>query len=239
MSRKIVLTGASSEIGQAIAEALWQENDAMVLQCNRHSDALRPWEGRTGVEIAVCDFRDSVQIDRFCHHLEDCDVLVNAAALTLTDLLPNLTDEDVEAMLMVNVTACVRLCRAAVRGMMRRRRGSIVNITSVAASRGNRGQSVYGGTKAFVEAFSRSLCAEFAPRGVRVNCVAPGAIEAGSLRDLLAQAPEELKRCTAAGRLGTPQDVARAVAWLASDASSFVNGQVLSVDGGFLQGVGR
>jgi len=239
MSRKIVLTGASSEIGLAIAEALWQEGDALVLQCNRRSEALAPWEGRAGVEVVRCDFRDATHIDRFCLHLEDCDVLVNAAALTLTDLLPNLSDEDVEAMLMVNVTACVRLCRTAVRGMMRRRRGSIVNITSVAASRGNRGQSVYGGTKAFVEAFSRSLCAEFAPRGVRVNCVAPGAIEAGSLRDLLAQAPEELKRCTAAGRLGTPQDVAKAVAWLASDASSFVNGQVLAVDGGFLQGIGR
>jgi len=238
MSRKVVVTGASSEIGIAIARRLLEPDDEAVLQCHRHPGALTEFQGRAGVQIVPCDLSNREDVDRFCLMVAGCDVLVNAAAATIPELLPNLSDTDIDAMIAVNIAAFTRLCRSAVVPMMRRRSGAIVNISSVAAQRGNRGQSVYGGTKAYVEAFSRSLSAEFAARGVRVNCVAPGAIEAGSLRTLLADAHDEVKGATAAQRLGTPADVAEAVAFLASPAANFIHGQVLRVDGAFLKGVG-
>ena len=104
-------------------------------------------------------------------------------------------------------------------------------------SRGNRGQSVYAGTKGFIESFSRSLTSEVGTRGVRVNCIAPGPIDAGSLKSLMNYASDELKSSILSKRLGTPNDVASLVKYLCSDESEFMNGQVLHLDGGFLKGV--
>jgi 3-oxoacyl-[acyl-carrier protein] reductase len=140
-------------------------------------------------------------------------------------------------MVQANITALVKLCRAVIPGMVVKRRGCIVNISSAAATRGNPGQAVYAGTKGFMEAFTRSLAAEYGGKGVRANCVAPGAIDAGSLRELLALAPDEVPESSALRRLGTPDEVAAVVAFLCSDDASFISGRTIGVDGGFCHGV--
>jgi 3-oxoacyl-[acyl-carrier protein] reductase len=148
-----------------------------------------------------------------------------------------LSDDDIAGMIAVNIQSLVSACRAVIPAMMVKRRGIIVNVSSIAAWRGNRGQTVYGGTKGFVESFTRSLAAEFGGRGIRANCVAPGAIDAGSLKELLSYAEDKVKNSTAVNRLGTPEDVAAAVAFLCGPEASFVNGACIHVDGGFLTGV--
>ena len=239
MSNRIVITGASSLIGQAIARRLIAKEDGVVLQCFRNSEACGSLAEAAGgsCEIAAADFSKPEELDRFCAMLGEVDILVNAAACTRTELLPNLNDDDISRMISVNIRALVSICRSVVPSMMVRRKGVIVNISSVAASRGNRGQTVYAGTKGFVEAFTRSLAAEYGGRGIRANCVAPGAIDAGSLKELLSYAGDTVKKSTAAQRLGTPEDVAAAVAYLCGPEASFVNGACINVDGGFMAGV--
>jgi 3-oxoacyl-[acyl-carrier protein] reductase len=239
MSRSLVVTGASSAIGQAIARRLAAPGDRVLLQCCRNAGVLASFDGwpQAQYEVVAADFAAPEQLDAFCTRIREADVLVNAAAVTRTGLLAQMEGADVDLMLAVNVRALVSICRAALPGMVARRRGVIVNLSSVAASRGNRGQAVYAGSKGFVEAFTRSLAAEYGARGIRCNAVAPGAIDAGSLRELLTYAGDEVKQATAVKRLGTPEDVAAAVAFLCADEASFVNGKCLAVDGGFSQGV--
>lgn len=232
----VVVTGASSGIGLAIARRFALDGRPLVLQGHRNAARLEEFSDRA--RIASCDLTDPSHVDGFCRSIEGALTVVHAASVVGTDLLPELTDDRIEEMLSVNVRAWVKLCRAAVRPMMRARKGCLVAIGSVTARRAGRGQSVYAGTKAFQEGFVRALAAEVASRGVRVNAVAPGPIDSGSLKGLLNQAPDEVKASLACGRLGTPSDVAEAVHWLCSDASSFIHGQVLSVDGGFQRGVG-
>ena len=160
------------------------------------------------------------------------DILVANAGITRDNLFVQLSDEAWDEVVAVNLTATFRLARAAVRGMMRRRGGSIVNVTSVVGLRGNPGQTNYAASKAGIIGFTKSLARELGSRGVRVNAVAPGYVDT-RLTDVL---PDELKTAmldnTPLGRLGEPEDVARAVRFLCSDEASFITGEVLLVDGG-------
>jgi 3-oxoacyl-[acyl-carrier protein] reductase len=239
MSNNIVITGASSQIGQAIAKRLISEGDRAMLHCCRNSSACKSLveSTRAYCEIALADFTKQDDLSAFCNALEDVDILVNAAACTKADLLPNLSDEDISNMIAVNIKALATICRAVIPAMMVKRRGIIVNISSVAALRGNRGQSVYAGTNGFVESFTRSLAAEFGSRGIRVNSVAPGAIDAGSMKELLLNAEDLVKKSTAMNRLGSPEDVAAAVSFLCSSDAAFINGACINVSGGFMMGV--
>lgn len=230
----IVITGASSEIGRATALRLRSLGLPLVLQYNHH----RPELDLPDVELVQADFSDPGSVERFIAGLKDVEILVNAAAETHTALLPQLEEEEIARMVSVNILALTRLCRAVIPGMCLRRRGVIVNISSVTASRLYRGQSVYGGTKAYVEAFTKGLAAECAKKGVRCNCVAPGGIESGSFRKVLIQTGSDaVKDSNASGRFGSAEDVAAAVAFLCSDDSKYVNGSVLRVDGGFWLGL--
>ncbi len=239
MGNRIVITGASSLIGQAIAKKLIKKGDHVLLHGFRNSAACATLtetpEG--GCENTIADFTKPEELGVFCKALGEVDILVNAAACTRADLLPNLSDDDVGRMLDVNIRALVSICRAVLPAMMVKRRGVIVNISSVAAHRGNRGQSVYAGTKGFVESFTRSLAAEYGGRGIRVNSVAPGAIDAGSMKELLSYAEDAVRKNTTASRLGTPDDVAAAVAFLCGPDAAFINGACISVNGGFMTGV--
>lgn len=239
MGNRIVITGASSLIGQAIAARLIAKGDDALLHCFRNGEACgRFVEARDSTcTIAKADFAKPGDLEAFCKSIRETDILVNAAASTRTDLLPNLADDAIESMIAVNIRALVAICRAVLPGMTARRRGIIVNISSVAALRGNRGQSVYAGTKGFIESFTRSLAAEYGGRGIRVNSVAPGAIDCGSLKELLAYAGDAVVKSTAAGRLGSPEDVAAAVAFLCGPDATFVNGACINVSGGFMTGI--
>lgn len=238
-TKRIVVTGASSQIGRAIAEKLAAPDAHLLLHCFRNEAALAssaaPLAGTR--EIVTADFTDPQALDRFCRKLGAVDVLVNAAACTRAALLPDLSDGDIAQMISVNITALAKICRAVVPAMLVKRAGVIINVSSIAALRGNRGQTVYAGTKGFTEAFTRSLAAEYGGRGIRANCVAPGAIEAGSLKELLSYAGEEVRKSTAAGRLGTPHDVAAAVAFLCGPDAAFINGATLPVAGGCMAGI--
>ena len=140
-------------------------------------------------------------------------------------------------MINVNIYSPVKICSAVIPDMLIGRKGFIVNISSIAAQRGNRGQTVYAGTKGFVESFTRSLAAEYGPKGINVNAVAPGPIESKSLDELLAYAKDEVKNSIVSKRIGKPDDVAALVAFLCSDEASYINGKIYNVDGGFMKGI--
>jgi 3-oxoacyl-[acyl-carrier protein] reductase len=161
------------------------------------------------------------------------DVLVANAGVARDTLLGASEPADFDAVLAVNLLGVVNACRAAARRMIARRRGVIVTISSVAAQRPGRGQSNYAASKGGVEAFTRALAVELAPRGVRVNGVAPGLVETDMTAALRALAPDELRRRVLLGRLGRPEEIARVVGFLASDDASYVTGQIWNVDGGF------
>jgi len=239
MSRKIVITGASSAIGEAVCRKIVHPGDTVLLHCFRNDGNCLLLADQLAAECSViaADFADPEALDNFCGLVSDADILVNCAAVTRTGLLTQLSDNDLCAMLDANITALVKLCRAVIPGMILKRKGCIVNISSVAATKGNPGQSVYAGTKGFMEAFTRSLAAEYGPKGVRANCVAPGAIEAGSLKELLAIAPDEVRQSNSLRRLGTAGEVAATVAFLCSDEAAYTTGRTFAVDGGFSRGV--
>ncbi|HLP58970.1 MAG TPA: SDR family oxidoreductase [Candidatus Deferrimicrobium sp.] len=239
--KKIVITGASSEIGLAIFNELFHSNPHayFILQGTANTAALKPvFQQHPGVcEIQKVDFNDEKALSVFLQGIRDSDILVNAAAVTVTGTLPQLELEMIRRMVCVNIEALTRLCAAVLPGMVAKRHGCIVNISSVTASRGNRGQSVYAGTKGYVESFTRSLAAEYGARGIRVNGVAPGPINSGKLTELLEYAPDEVKKSIAANRLGEPADVANLVGFLCSEKAAFINGKIIGVDGGFMRGV--
>jgi len=239
MNRNIVITGASSAIGAAICRRIAKPGDALLLHCFNNEDACRRLAGELEATCRVikADFADPADLDVLCRSTVDAHILINCAAITRTGLLVQMPDDDLQAMLNANITALVKLCRAVLPAMLAKRKGCIVNISSVAATRGNPGQAVYAGTKGFMEAFTRSLAAEYGPKGIRANCVAPGAIEAGSLKELLVLAPDEVRQNSALRRLGSADDVAAAVAFLCGDEAGFISGRTIAVDGGFSRGV--
>lgn len=239
--KKIVITGASSEIGRAIFNELFHTNshDYFILQGSTNTAELEPIiEQHPGsCEIQKVDFGDEESLNVFLKSIRDIDILINAAAVTITGTLPQLELEMIRRMIRVNIEALTRLCAAVIPGMIAKRSGCIINISSVTASRGNRGQSVYAGTKGYIESFTRSLAAEYGAKGIRINCVAPGPIQSGKLQALLEYAPDEVKKSIAANRLGEPADVANMVGFLCSEKAAFINGKIISVDGGFMRGV--
>ena len=178
------------------------------------------------------DVSDAEQAARLVEEAGELDILVNNAGLTRDGLIARMSDEDWRAVLDTNLGGVFHTCRAAARGMMRRRSGSIVNLTSVVGLHGNPGQTNYAAAKAGIIGFTKALARELAPRGVRANAVAPGYIRT-ALTDVL---PEEVREAilanTPLARLGTPEDVAGAVRFLCSDEASFITGEVLLVDGG-------
>jgi 3-oxoacyl-[acyl-carrier protein] reductase len=178
------------------------------------------------------DVADPEQAAALVEAAGELDVLVNNAGITRDGLIARMPDEDWRIVLDTNLGGVFHTCRAATRGMMRRRSGSIVNVTSIVGLRGNPGQTNYAASKGGIIAFTKSLARELGSRNVRVNAVAPGYVDT-QLTDIL---PEELKAAmlqnTPLGRLGEPEDIARAVRFLCSDGASFITGEVLVVDGG-------
>lgn len=239
MNRNIVITGASSAIGAAICRRIVRPGDTLLLHSFRNEVACQQLADELDApcRVITADFADAAALETLCREAADTHILINCAAVTRTGLLAQLADADLDAMVIANITALVKLCRAVLPGMLTRRKGCIVNISSVAASKGNPGQAVYAGTKGFMESFTRCLAAEYGPKGVRANCVAPGAIEAGSLKELLALAPDEVRQSSALRRFGTADDVAATVAFLCSDDAGFITGRTIAVDGGFSRGV--
>ncbi|HMU62642.1 MAG TPA: 3-oxoacyl-ACP reductase FabG, partial [Gemmatimonadales bacterium] len=185
-----------------------------------------------------CDVADRAQVEAALAAAEAAlgpiDILVNNAGLTRDNILLRLSDEDWDVVLDANLKGAFFTIRAVIKGMMKRRSGRIINITSVVGLTGNKGQANYAASKAGLIGLTKSVAKEYAARGVLANCVAPGFIETDMTAALPSEARAALLEDIALGRLGRPEDIAAAVLFLASDLASYITGQVLVVDGGMV-----
>ncbi len=235
--RTALVTGATGGIGGAIARALHGQGASIALSGTR-SEKLEAIAGELGgrVHVLRCDLADRAQVEALVPQAEaalgQVDILVNNAGVTRDNLFMRMKDEEWDDVLAVDLTAAFRLARAAVRGMMRRRYGRIIGITSIVGVTGNAGQGNYAAAKAGMIGMSKALALEVASRGVTVNCVAPGFI-ATAMTDALTDKQREAALVRVpAGRLGDVADVAAAVVYLASTEAAYVTGQTLHVNGG-------
>ncbi len=236
-----LVTGASRGIGRAIAIELAQRGATVVGTATTESGAaaisdylkaVRPEAGR-GVVLDVNDAEAAGQlVDTLGKDLGGISILVNNAGVTQDQLAMRMKDSEWDAVISTNLTAVGRLSRAVLRGMMKAKYGRIINITSVVGSAGNAGQMNYAAAKAGVAGMSRALAREVGSRNITVNCVAPGFIDTDMTRALTEQQVAALLQQIPAGRFGLPEDIAAAVAFLASNAASYVTGSTLHVNGG-------
>ena len=233
------VTGSTRGIGLAIARALYGAG-AKVAVVGRDQARAAAAAATLGERAAgfACDVARGDQVEAAIAAadaaLGPIDILVNNAGLTRDNLLLRLSEADWDAVLDANLKGAFHTTRAVIKGMMRRRAGRIVNITSIVGLTGNKGQANYAASKAGLIGFTKSVAKEYASRGVLANCVAPGFIETDMTAALPDEARATLLQDIALGRLGRPEDVAGAVLFLASDLAGYVTGQVLVVDGGMV-----
>jgi 3-oxoacyl-[acyl-carrier protein] reductase len=226
-----LVTGASRGIGQAIAQELGKQGAKVVGTSTSESGAKNvPGIGK------VLNVRDPAQCDALVGSIQkeigDIAILVNNAGITRDNLALRMKDADWDEVMETNLRAVFRLSRAVMRGMMKARWGRIINITSVVGASGNPGQANYAAAKAGVVGMTKSLARELGSRNITVNCVAPGFIDTDMTRALSDEQRKALLEHIPLGRLGASQDVAAAVAYLASPAAGYVTGSVLHVNGG-------
>ena len=232
-----LVTGATGGLGGSIARALHAQGAVVTLSGTR-ADALAALAAELGsrAHILPCDLADRASVDALVPAAEaamgQLDILVNNAGMTKDNLFMRMKDEEWDAVIAVNLTAGFRLARASLRGMMKRRFGRIIGITSVVGVTGNPGQGNYAASKAGMIGMTKSLAAEIASRGITANCIAPGFIESPMTAALNDKQKEAILASVPAGRLGAGADVAAAVVYLASSEAAYVTGQTLHVNGG-------
>ncbi len=236
-----LVTGASGGIGGAIAKALHAAGATVALSGTR-VEPLAALAAELGdrAHVLPCNLSDAAAVDalpgKAAELMGALDILINNAGVTRDNLLMRMSDDEWSQVIEVNLTSTMRLCRAAMRGMMKARWGRIVNISSIVGSMGNGGQTNYSASKAGLEGFSRAMAAEVASRGITVNCVAPGFIATAMTDKLKDEQKAALLTKIPAGRMGTPEDIAASVVYLASAEAGYVTGATLHVNGGMLMG---
>jgi 3-oxoacyl-[acyl-carrier protein] reductase len=227
-----LVTGASRGIGRAIANELAAGGATVVIGYRSGNDEAEALAAELGGRAVAADVSNAEDALRLVEEAGDIDILVNNAGLTRDGLLARMSDDDWRTVIDTNLSSVFYTCRAVCRPMMKKRAGSIVNISSIVGVHGNWGQTNYAASKAGIIGFTKSLAKELGSRNVRANVVAPGYVKT-QLTDVL---PEEATAAmltnTPLGRLGEPEDIAGAVRFLCSNAASFITGEVLLVDGG-------
>jgi 3-oxoacyl-[acyl-carrier protein] reductase len=234
--KKALVTGATGGIGGAIARALHAAGAQVALSGTRQESLDALSAELPGSVALACNLSNPEETDGLIGRAEEAlgglDILVANAGITKDGLLLRMKDEDFERVLDVNLGSYFRLARAASKGMMKRRLGRIIAITSVVGVTGNPGQANYAASKAGMIGFTKSIAQELASRGITANCIAPGFI-VSPMTDALNEAQKEaITKSIPAARLGQPDDIAAAVVYLASDQASYVTGQTLHVNGG-------
>jgi len=244
-NKTALVTGGSRGIGRAIAETLARRGATVVI-----ADRQLELAQATAAELAAlssqtvtalyADVADPASVktllDQALAKLGRLDILVNNAGVTRDTLLVRMEEADWDLVLNINLKGAYHCSKAAVRQMMKQRYGRIVNIASVSGIAGQAGQTNYSASKAGLIGFTKALAREVGPRGITVNAVAPGFVPTALTNDLPAELKEATVKAIPLGRWGTPQEIASAVAFLASDEASYITGHVLSVDGGMVMG---
>jgi 3-oxoacyl-[acyl-carrier protein] reductase len=230
--RTALVTGASRGIGRSIATELAAAGASVTLSYRTGADEATALATEIGGRAVQADVSDPESAKALVEEAGDVDILVNNAGVTRDGLLVRMSDDDWNTVIDTNLASCFYTCRAAARGMMKKRSGTVVNISSIVGIHGNWGQTNYAASKAGIIGFTKSLARELGSRNVRANVVVPGYVKT-QLTDVL---PEEatgaMLQNTPLGRLGEPDDVAGAVRFLCSDEAAFITGAVLLVDGG-------
>jgi 3-oxoacyl-[acyl-carrier protein] reductase len=230
--KNALVTGASRGIGRAIAAELARAGASVVVGYRTGAEEAEALASEIGGRAIQADVSDAESARALVEEAGDLDILVNNAGVTRDGLIVRMSDDDWRTVLDTNLASCFYTCRAVTRGMMKKRAGAIVNVSSIVGLHGNRGQTNYAASKAGIIGFTKALAKELGSRNIRANVVAPGYVTS-QLTDVL---PEEARSMmlqnTALGRLGEAEDVAGAVRFLCSDDAAFVTGAVLLVDGG-------
>ena len=227
-----LVTGGSRGIGRAIAVELARGGAAVVVGYRSGRDEAEAVAAEIGGRAVQADVSSAEDAARLVAEAGDLDILVNNAGLTRDGLLARMSDDDWRTVIETNLSSVFYTCRAVTRPMMKKRAGSIVNISSIVGVHGNWGQTNYAASKAGIIGFTKSLARELGSRNVRANVVAPGYIQTALTDVLPDEAREAMLASTPLGRLGEPADVAGAVRFLCSDEAGFVTGEVMLVDGG-------
>ena len=227
-----LVTGGSRGIGRAIAEELARAGATVVIGYRSGADEAAQVAAAIGGRAIQADVANAADAARLVDDAGDLDILVNNAGLTRDGLLMRMSDDDWQTVIDTNLSGTFYTCRAVARGMLKRRRGSIVNVSSIVGIHGNLGQTNYSASKAGIIGFTKSLAREVGGRGVRANVVAPGYVQTRLTEAIPEEMQQGMLAATPLGRFGLPEDITGAVRFLASDESSFVTGAVLVVDGG-------
>ncbi|MBX9805903.1 MAG: 3-oxoacyl-[acyl-carrier-protein] reductase [Alphaproteobacteria bacterium] len=239
-----LITGASGGIGSAIAKAFYAQGATIAISGTR-VDALKALAaelkatgGKNEIYIVPCNLSDAEAVEALFPKAEELmgkvDILVNNAGITRDGLTIRMKDEDWDQVLDVNLTSSFRLCRAALKSMMKNRHGRIINITSVVGVTGNSGQANYTASKAGLIGLSKSLAQEVASRGVTINCIAPGFITSSMTGVLSDAIKEKILNSIPQGRMGAPEEIASGAVFLASPEAAYITGQTLHINGGML-----
>ena len=237
--KKVLVTGASGGIGKAIAIEL-SSNGADLCLTGRNKSELESLQKLIGgnCEIIISDLSKSEGIDELANSAQEkmgqIDILINNAGITRDNLFMRMSEEDWNEVINVNLNSIFKLTKHLIKGMIKRRYGRIINITSVIGVAGGAGQSNYSASKAGIIAMSKSLAQEVGSRSVTVNSIAPGFIETNMTAELSDDRKQEILNSISLGRLGKPDDIAGAVCFLASDKASYITGQTIHINGGML-----
>ncbi len=237
-----LVTGASRGLGKAIAIQLAEEGACVVVNyaksAEKAEEVVAAIQSSGGKALAMqadvsCFEEVEKMVDTICEKLGKIDILVNNAGINRDDLLMSMEKEDWEAVIKTNLGGLFNCTKTVAKYMMLQKSGRIINMSSVAGERGGRGQSNYAASKGGVNAFTRSVAMELARKKITVNAVAPGVIETEMSSTVIRRAKDHILDSIALKRLGSPEEIAKTVAFLASDDSSYITGEVIRVDGGF------